>query len=100
MLFVNNKVTSYCQKANFHHHSSFLPYQWDEGSSMLTQALPSEQLFAVSMASPIFNPHLFSAVGSHYIFGLPTHHLPSSANLAILLLYICHTWPSQVCCLL
>jgi len=55
--------------------------------------LQSEQLFAVSMASPGFNAHLCSAV-----FDLTTRHLPStlpsSANLAILSLFIHQTWPS------
>ena len=84
------------------HSSSFLPYWCDVGSSVWHLS----QFWAIICCFNGFSKlqsTFFSAVGRYDIFGLPTHHLPSSlpssANLAILSLFIRHTRPSQVFCL-
>ena len=44
---------------------------------MLRNLFSVRAISSVSIASSQFNPHLFSAVGSHDIFGLPMRRLAS-----------------------
>ena len=56
------KVADPCSKAYMMFITIILSaYGCDVGSNMLTQPLPVRMIITVSMASPRFTPHLFSA---------------------------------------